>query len=185
MKRILALDADGTFRRDLEGRDSPIINPFNQKIMPEAIAALRGSAIFDQIIGITNQGGCGQYKSLGETILEQEISLKLARVYAPNFTRIYAALGHDGFSFSVSDIDPAECEVAYSSDDLLNISNSRSFRKPDTGLWHVIVNEHCPSSDSRNASFLFVGDRATDKQFALNAGIDFMWACDWWEQYAI
>jgi D-glycero-D-manno-heptose 1,7-bisphosphate phosphatase len=180
MTKLLIVDCDGTLREPKN--DSKHINsPEDQKIILGADKAV--SYYHNQgyiIIAITNQGGVEKgYKTLKETVEEQVYTLKLF----PEISHLYFCpdiRGNQLVKVGLRNGDFYFEEYKRSDFLYLNIPGElkyKSFRKPGNGMLMVAID----SLETYPERILYIGDRPEDKQAAISAEIDFLWADKWRE----
>ncbi|NEP56019.1 MAG: HAD-IIIA family hydrolase [Symploca sp. SIO2G7] len=156
------LDLDGTVRTTISGKKF-INDPHDQKLIPgvrEKIASVHNDWI---IVGVTNQGGVPDHKSLESCLVEQKHTLELL----PKMQSIYCAPGMEG----------NECFKVDQKYRFLIQGGQRNFRKPSPGMLHLAVHEFRKFFVLDDC--LMVGDRDEDKEAALAAGVKFAWAHEW------
>ncbi len=180
MTKLLIVDCDGTLREP-QSDAKHIHSPKDQQIIPGADKAL--SYYHNQgyiIIGITNQGGVEKgYKTLKNTIEEQVYTLRLF----PEILYIYFCpdmRGNQLVKVGLRDDDFYVEEYKRSDFLYLNMPGElkyKSFRKPGNGMLMMAID----SLDKYPEQILYVGDRPEDKQAAMTAEINFLWADKWRE----
>ena len=172
MTKLLILGMDGTVREPISG--SKFINsPRDQKLIPEAIAAIKGFTRKGyMVIGASNQGGVAAgNKSLDDCIAEQEYTLGL----------LYEAdAGIFGILFC-PDYEGNICYLAdqFASDEVSQPEFKGLYRKPNAGMLMQAIAVYQASEA------IFVGDRDEDRRAAIHANIQFIDAVKWRSSYWI
>lgn len=172
-KRLLLLDLDGTVRQPIEGQYCHVTNQVLIEGAKERIDRYRDEGY--HIIGCTNQGGVWYgHKTLEECIEEQRITISSSGIdvifFCPDMgATLYRVTQHD-------------YELVGKRPDY-----SLWYRKPGPGMLlqaiqyalkdEVII--HGSDDIPNYVEALMVGDQESDKEAAINAEIDFMWAEDW------
>lgn len=172
-KKLLILDKDGTLVKP-KSSDQFVQHPRDQEMFPEVPSLLRSYYKQDWTIAIaSNQGGVAAgYKTLKDAIKEIEYCCKITGIRHALFC---PDDGQDCLSVAAT----LEKDVQYST---IRLSKCQSkfhfpgqYRKPQPGMLKTLIALHNPTE------VLFVGDRPEDKEAAMNAGVDFMWANQWRE----
>jgi D-glycero-D-manno-heptose 1,7-bisphosphate phosphatase len=150
--KLLILDLDGTIRSPLSG--DFINSPFDQKLIPEAITAMkRWQDAGFTIIGATNQGGVPRYKSLEDCYTEQSETIDLARTEGITITDILFAPGIEGNSLESASMQIIRC------------SRGGWYRKPNPGMLLVAI--EC-FTEGEDLQIYFSGDRPEDEAACRN-----------------
>jgi D-glycero-D-manno-heptose 1,7-bisphosphate phosphatase len=145
--KVLILDMDGTIRSPLNGNF--INSPFDQKLIPEAIAAMkRWQKAGYTIVGATNQGGVPRFKSLEDCHMEQSHTIELARAEGITISDILFAPGIEGNS-----LESASMQIIRS-------SRGGWYRKPNPGMLLAAI-EHF--TEGEDLQIYFSGDRPEDE----------------------
>jgi D-glycero-D-manno-heptose 1,7-bisphosphate phosphatase len=174
MIKLLLVDLDNTVRQPKSGGRF-IQSPEDQEVIPGADSAIE--TWFKNgwtIIAVSNQGGVAAgYRSLDQCIAEQRYTLSLLtridRIYfCPDFEgEIAWCVDRSGTlkfvrsSFTYPDFP----ELLY-----------QSFRKPGSGMLKLAID----NLDKYPDKIIMVGDRPEDREAAMNAGVEFIRAEDWW-----
>jgi D-glycero-D-manno-heptose 1,7-bisphosphate phosphatase len=168
MTRLLILDLDGTIRNPISNPTGFIINPFDQALIDGAVRAIeRYKNDGYTLIGATNQGGvAGSHKSLEDCIIEQAHTLELAGLES-----VFFCPDHRGKQCYQVLNSEAEFIAMHEQDDRW----IGKYRKPNAGTLHHAI------EGFKGSDILFVGDRDVDEAAANAAGVEFIWARDWWE----
>ena len=171
--KILFLDLDGTIREPIKGK---WVGVGNQKPINGALEKMqeycdRGY----MLIGVTNQGGVPQYKTLENCIAEQQETLSMFPLleeilFAPSNGTCVWRIGRD--------FEPQK---------ISSKGGNENFRKPNIGTINYVLERHPVVVTQQTFDMranpkkycLMVGDRAEDQRCAQNAGIDFVWAEEW------
>lgn len=165
-KPAVFLDVDGILT-GTKSRQPFKQNPHDVEVMPGVVEALNFHKKQGyRLIGVSNQGGVPQYKSLPEVVSEMGYTISLL----PQLEVIIFALGMSGDECYVLSL-PHDSKSSH----LLRIvksENYESFRKPSWGMLQVM------EGVDLNLSWM-VGDRPEDEGCATAAGLNFMWAADW------
>lgn len=173
MPGICFFDLDGTLRETKSG--ATFINDPNDQ-QPIAGAQEMLTHYSDKgftCIGITNQGGCASinpatgkmFKSIADTILEQQLTLELF----PELSEIFFCPNYGESCYRVSRGNEPLIFFAPIARDGLVVS----CRKPGHGMLLVAAKD---LSEFDNENCCMIGDRPEDQNCALTAGIDFAWA---------
>ncbi len=183
MVDLLLLDLDGTVRRTRSGKKF-INEPTDQEIIPEAVSTIRAYvAAGATAIGITNQGGVMHgYKSFESCVEEQFLTIG----FLPELTEILFCPDNGKNCYEVS----GYFEVGHFID-YWNISEAMGwleyealhrlkgkYRKPDPGMLRYALWQYQEPDITVKA--LYVGDRPEDAEAAMNAGIPFLFAQQWY-----
>lgn len=184
MNKALFIDLDGTIRETISG-DKFINNPQDQQLISgveEAIKRYENYLIF----GITNQGGVAYgFKSIKDTIIEQQITLDLV----PQMRLILFCPDKEGkelymvsrdnrgvkIDFEAQSKPCPEAEYFGEESYPLAIPDYDSFRKPGIGMIQYLLDTFTINLEES----LMVGDLESDRECAVKAGCEFMWADEW------
>jgi D-glycero-D-manno-heptose 1,7-bisphosphate phosphatase len=168
--QLFLVDCDGTIRKPIAGKKH-INKPHEQRIIQPAETALNYfREIGCTIIGITNQAGvAAKHKSLEDCINEQHYTLELL----PAIEGIYFC----------PDFKGQQCWYVTPTESL-NLSQAESrfrglYRKPNPGMLLLAMQQ----AQVSKKDCTMIGDRADDETAAARAGIDFITAEVWWNNY--
>ncbi len=172
--KFLFLDLDGTIRKP-KSLGELIQSPYDQEPIPgakEMITSYKEERWI--IIGVTNQGGVERgYKTIESCIAEQRQTLKLF----PEMKEILFCpdrAGRECFQVRLNyPLATFPIEYVYA-------CNATNFRKPGWGMI-ALTKQIYGIEKGHNFLALMVGDREEDKECAIGAEVDFMWAKDWRE----
>jgi D-glycero-D-manno-heptose 1,7-bisphosphate phosphatase len=173
MTKLLILDMDGTVRHPISNPDGFILNPKDQAIYPEAIAAIKefkrkGYAI----VGASNQGGVAAgKKSLQDCIAEQDQTLQL--LYKANASIAEILFCPDYAGKICMSVDPSQI----ASNDYSHYDEFGLYRKPSPGMLNFAKYLY------RATEITFVGDRSEDELAAIAAKVQFIHATEWRATY--
>lgn len=167
--KILFCDIDGTLTETISGRDFKQ-HPQDVKVIEGADKAL---AYFVnkgyQPIGISNQGGVtAGHKTIAAVIEEMQFTLELL----PALGLIYFCPDYEGkILWSVTRSGAAEVDT----------TDLASCRKPRTGMIDYVFRNY--GGNPTQTYSVMTGDRYDDQECAADAGINFMWAEFWREEF--
>jgi D-glycero-D-manno-heptose 1,7-bisphosphate phosphatase len=182
---LLLLDMDGTVRNP-KYSEKFISEPNDQELIKGVKGKIEREYSDWLIVGVTNQGGVkAGFKSLEDTIKEQEITLSLL----PQLKMICFCPDDGNSLYAVHRLDNNEFNEFWTQKEkgVFAIEMWGKFRKPDpgmlffsmdwaaSGLW--IEDNFYQLKGKENC--LMIGDRPEDEGAASNAGIKFMWSKDW------
>ena len=178
MGKLLILDKDGTLVRPKSG-GAFVQHPEDQELLPGVAEAIARYHVDGWRMAIaSNQGGVAAgHKSLQDAIAEMAYCL----ILLPEFVRTAVFCPDDGMSIEfVRKFDGVAKYRGYLRHKYMNYARSwRTFRKPDPGMIHAVIDFCTNDGSGDSVEILFVGDRPEDQQAATNAGVNFMWASDW------
>lgn len=174
MTKILFCDIDGTLTETISGET------FKQHSRDVKIIAGADIAIAHFVsrgykcVGISNQGGVGTgHKSLEDAIAEMQYTLELF----PDLETIFFCPDFDGkYCYKVF----GNVVTQFSPNSVIK-AGAGKFRKPNPGMIELALylkasnNKHC----------LMVGDRSEDERCAFNAGVNFIPADVWRNQFSL
>lgn len=177
--KLLFCDIDGTLTETISGATFKQ-HPNDVKVIEgarEAIAYFQSQGW--TIVGISNQGGCSAinpatgkpHKSIEDAVNEMQFTLSLL----PQIECILLCPDFEGNQLVYVD-EEKHIELSRTFED--------SYRKPGIGMIQYIRLNIAPLGD-KVEECIMVGDRPEDQQCAANAGIKFIAADIWRNQYSV
>lgn len=176
MKKLLILDKDGTLTTTKSG-EKFVQHPNDQKIIPGMGRALIEAKNQDwRICVASNQGGIiAGYKTHLDTTAEFVCLQRLfpeieMAVYCPDQGRMMTQINYKVSHIWTQDVRDWNLTLKKTGQKI-EIEN---FRKPSAGMIQLLIASF--ESKIGEDRIVYIGDRPEDEQAALNAGVVFIWA---------
>ena len=169
--KLAIIDINHTVNRPLGG-ETFIQDPYEQELIPEAIAALKSMQQDDWVfVGASNQGGVPTWKSYENMLLEMRYCQDMLDEHGIYFLTILAAIAEGEKCVQIGGY---WCGGLYSHQ--VFYDKNVNYRKPSTGML-----KKAQELAGYPQEVLMIGDRDEDFNAARRVRIPFLHAHDWHE----